>query len=82
MAVTAPAPPKCEACEKWWNEAISTDWIDEAKRMAEYHHALLAAKDAQIAELRALVDDILRDNYDDKEWTRRAEAVLARKEGR
>ena len=66
-------PPKCE-----WSDPEMEGEEEEAHH--QELHAILAAQDAQIAELRALVDDILRDNYDDKEWTRRAEAVLARKE--
>ena len=83
-----PAPPKCEVCELYLCELYG---MEDARWILESHinglHQELATFEEErdfargwVAELRALVDDILRDNYDDKEWTRRAEAALARKE--
>ncbi len=50
-----PAPPPCEACLK--ADAMSTEFVPNRNRLAfrqvtiDTHHALLAAKDVEIARL-------------------------------
>jgi hypothetical protein len=76
------APPPCEACGMY----------PGVRPMDRYpsHHALLAAKDAEIAELRALFGPLMDEADWHVEgcdcagcvWFARARAALAPKEGR
>ncbi len=84
-----PAPPPCEACLK--ADAMSTEFMPNRDRLRfrqvtiDTHHALLASKDAEIAELRAAdrhecrIDEPYFDHHIPAPPPRRLRAALAPK---
>ena len=82
------APPPCVACKGLPNPAAMLNF--DALDLVVSHHALLIAKDAEVAELRALLSPLM-DGADwhvegcacsGCVWFARARAALAPKEGR